>query len=342
VAGHQSKVIAAFQGSVANGFSPCLGAAIVLLVLAGCSTAPGGAAQSAAAPAVAAQPESPPGDLAKQPNYRQVVIAAQSHDGHPPPKLTAKDLRLYQGDKQLQIAFFEPRPATVGIVVDTSGSMDPKLPLCRTALKDFIDDLNPADEISLFAFSSQPFLLQGWTTNHAAVIQRLALLYAFGRTALYDSVNDMLIYTDHSHIKRKAILLITDGRDVASSTSLEQVEDRARKMNIPIYSIGIGNPQPHSSSSWLTGNMGGTEALDTKALTALAAASGGETFVVTLDDKGAVLKQTAAAIAGKIGSQYIVGFVGDGSTDQLRVEAPQDRDARLKVIGADQMGAPMK
>ena len=134
------------------------------------------------------------------------MIAAQSQNDHPLSKLTAEDLRLYQGDKQLQIAFFEPQPAAVGIVVDTSGSMDPKLPLCRIALKAFIDDLNPSDEISLFAFSERQFLLAKWTTDHAAVIQRLAVLHAYGRTALYDSLSHVLAYLSESNMKRKAIL----------------------------------------------------------------------------------------------------------------------------------------
>jgi VWFA-related protein len=308
---------------VANHVGTCLGAVMLCLMFTGCSTGSGNAA-----PAAAAQAESPKGDVNKPPNYRQVVIAAQSHDNRPLPKLSAQDLRLYQ-DKQLQIAFFKPQPAAVGIIVDTSGSMDPKLPLCRSALESFIGDLSPSDD--LFAFSDRPFLLAKWTTDHATVIERLAILHAYGRTALYDSVTDMLKASSHSHIKRRAILLITDGIDSASSGTLQQTEDMARKMNIPIYSIGIGNPNPHSSSSWFTGMAGSTEALDTKALTALASASGGETFVVTLDNKGAALKRTAAAIAGKIGSEYVVGFVGDGSTNQLRIEPVNHKEIVFKV-----------
>ena len=312
-----------------------LGTAILCLVFAGCSTGHGGAVstQSAAAPAAAAQAESPPGDVGKQPNYRQVVIAAQSQNDHPLSKLTAEDLRLYQGDKQLQIAFFEPQPATVGIVVDTSGSMDPKLPLCRIALKAFIEDLNPSDEISLFAFSDRQFLLAKWTTDHAAVIQRLAILHAYGRTAIYDSLTNTLTYLSESNTKRKAILLITDGIDDASYTNLKHVEDLARKMNVPIYSIGIGNPNVHPPS-FFAPMAGITEAFDTKPLTSLAKETGGETFVVTLDDKGAALKHTTAAIAGKIGSQYEVGFIGDGSISQLRVEAPDHKDLIFKIESA--------
>src|SRR5271156_492856 len=85
-----------------------------------CGSAAGSGSQSCA-PA-----ESPPPTVAKQPNYRQVVLSAQMPDNQPSPKLTAADLTLYQGNKQIPIAFFQQLPTTVGILIDTSGSMDEK------------------------------------------------------------------------------------------------------------------------------------------------------------------------------------------------------------------------
>lgn len=77
----------------------------------------------------------------------------------PLPKLSAADLTLFQGKKQLEIVFFERQPATVGILVDTSGSMDQKLPICRSSIADFVNDLDPRDDAFLFAFSNRPFCL---------------------------------------------------------------------------------------------------------------------------------------------------------------------------------------
>jgi hypothetical protein len=72
-------------------------------------------------------------------------------------------------------------------------------------------------------------------------------------------------------------------------------------------------------------------AVDTKALVTLANQTGGETFLVPLDDKGDSLKRAATAIANKIGNQYIVGFIGDGSTNQLRIEASQHKEMIFKI-----------
>ncbi len=221
-------------------------ASILCAALAGCATSPYGTPLAQGGPSPSAQTcasaASPPPDLAKQPNYRQVVVAAQTQNNLPPPKLLAKDLRLYQGDKQLEIAFFEPRATSVGILVDTSGSMELKLPICRAALEAFINDLYPSDELSLFAFSDRVHVLARPTTDHAGVIKDLAILHAYGRTALYDSLVEGLHAVSQGCAKTKTILLITDGMDDASSSSITQVVDLARENNVAIYSVGIGNP----------------------------------------------------------------------------------------------------
>jgi VWFA-related protein len=314
-------------------------AAILCLILLGCAAGPGAAPPTqSAAPTTpsntCAQAVSPPADVAKQPSYRQVLVSVQNQNNLAPPKLTAKDLRLHQGEKELQIAFFQPQPVAVAILVDTSGSMEFKLPMCRSGLEVFINDLNPSDEISLFAFSDHPFLLVRPTTEHSRVTQRLAVLHAFGRTALYNSLIAGMEVMSQSCVRNKALLLITDGIDDASSATLDQTVAMARKMSMPIYSIGIGNPTA-KVTSFLGSPYGDINALDTKALAALATDTGGETFTVTLDDKGEALKQATTAIAGEVSNRYIVGFIGDGSTRELQVDAPKDKGLILKVTAPD-------
>lgn len=158
-------------------------AVILCLAIAACTAAPIPYAtplEQSALPSTGKRcpgAETPP-ELAKQPNYRQVVISAQSQKDRPRTRLTAGDLRLYQGDKELHIAFFQPQPAAVGILVDTSGSMQPKLPVCQSVLQGFINDLNPSDEVFLLAFNDRVFLLSKPTSDHASVIKSLSALHA--------------------------------------------------------------------------------------------------------------------------------------------------------------------
>ena len=138
----------------------------------------------------------------------------------------------------------------------------------------------------------------------------------------------------HGCYPTKALLVITDGMDTASRANLDETATAASKAKVPIYSIGIGNPKAQIGS-FLTFTTTDREAVDTKALSKLANDTGGETFLVTLADKGDALKRVATAIAGQINSQYIVGFVGDGSTNQLRFELPSRKDLKLRLIHRD-------
>jgi hypothetical protein len=86
-----------------------------------------------------------------------------------------------------------------------------------SAIAEFIRDLNPRDDVFLFAFSDQPFLLQSFTTNHSVVISRLALLHAYGRTALYYVILEGLIMVARGRYDKNAPLIVTDGMDNSSS-----------------------------------------------------------------------------------------------------------------------------
>ncbi len=166
-------------------------AAILILTSWGCPTAPTSPFQVATVPTAPRQcPKAPLAAAVwtKQPDYRQVSISAHNRNNLPPPKLTLANLRLYQDGKQLQIVFLQPQPITVGILVDNSGSMEPKLPQTRDALSDFIRDLNPADEIFVDTFSDRPYELAPLTTDRKIVIDRLGMMRAYGRTALYDAI----------------------------------------------------------------------------------------------------------------------------------------------------------
>lgn len=133
---------------------------------------------------------------------------------------------------------------------------------------------------------------------------------------------------------RKALFVITDGMDNASRASLDTTIARASQARVPIYSIGIGNPNVHAGS-FLGFTSNDMETVDTKALSQLANATGGETFVVTLNDSGQAFKHAAGAIADNINGQYIVGFVGDGSTNQLRLEAPSHKQIEFRILSHD-------
>jgi VWFA-related protein len=206
--------------------------------------------------------------------------------------------------------------------------MESKLPICRSSLAELVNELNPTDEISLSAFSDEAFLLRPPTTEHASVVQALSLLHAYGRTSLSKALIAGIQLLTSGCASRRAFILVTDRVDEESSARFGQVAAMAHKNRVTIYSIGVGNPNTHVSS--LFGSMyGDMEALDTKTLTALTNSTGGKLFIAKLDKKA--LNEAVSTIAGEIGNRYAIGFSGDGSSNQVRVEAPTAPNVIVKI-----------
>jgi VWFA-related protein len=277
---------------------------------------------------------SAPAYLASQPNYSQVVVSVRSTTDLPLPAMTVADLDIYQGTKQLQVVFLQPQPATIGILVDNSGSMQPKLEQCTTALSDFIHDLNAQDEIFIDTFSDRAKVLVPPTTRHDLAAERLGAMRAFGRTALYDAIAQGLQTAAGACSRNKALVVLTDGMDSASASTAGQIANQARTLGIPIYSIGIGEPVrqiPYMGYGPGHNNPfvgAGQNSVDMATLTTLSVATGGQAYLVHL---GAPLKQATRSIAARIGDQYIIGFIGDGSITQLRITAPNHKQLAFRI-----------
>ena len=114
----------------------------------------------------------PKRQLRDQPGYQQVTVTVTDPNGSYVTDLQKQDFKLYMDGQQRPIEFFAMylnTPVSVGILVDTSGSMQPKLPQARAAITEFLRNLNDRDDVFLFAFSGKPFMLQSFTTDHSLV-----------------------------------------------------------------------------------------------------------------------------------------------------------------------------
>ncbi len=187
----------------------------------------------------------PKRQLRDEPGYQQVTVTVTEPNGSYVTDLQKQDFTLYMDGQQRPIEFFRQdlnTPVSVGILVDTSGSMEPKLRQARAAIVEFLRNLNDKDDVFLFAFSGRPFMLQDFTTDHSLVADRLALLHAYGSTSLYDAVVTGLVRLQRGRYDKRALLVVTDGMDNTSAHSLADVAALARRQGVLIYSIGIGNP----------------------------------------------------------------------------------------------------
>jgi Ca-activated chloride channel homolog len=284
--------------------------------------------------------EVPSRALRNQSGYEQVPVTVTDQAGRYVTGLQKGDFRVYVDGIQRPVEFLRQdfnTPVSIGIIADTSGSMEPKLLQLRAAISEFIRELNQHDDLFLFAFSNRPFLLQPFTTNHYLVMSRLALLHAYGQTALFDTVMDGLIMVQHGRYDKKALLVVTDGMDNASQATLMQVVGQARRMGVLIYSIGIGDPNSGGVGIAIGPFMfgGDMDHVDTQTLSELSSETGARTFLVREVGDGELLRKDCELISNELREQYTVGFVAPDPSRpgyrSLRVDVPGKPEFSVRV-----------
>jgi VWFA-related protein len=271
-----------------------------------------------------------PENILNRSGYTEIPVMVTKADGGYVDGLSKSDFNLSVNGTRQPIDFFQAgaeSPATVGILVDTSGSMESKIPQARAAIEQFVKALDPQDEMFLIAFSGHPYMLMPLTNDRDALIKRLALLHAYGQTALFDSVTQGIAIAQSGHNRRKVLLVITDGIDNASSSSADDVVNAAKTSGVLVYSIGIGDPNGASQSvavgPYVIGGMD-TERVDAATLSRLATANGSKSYILQTVGDGEALKKACTDIEADLHERhsYAIGFVAKAPTNYAPTTIP--------------------
>jgi Ca-activated chloride channel family protein len=178
-----------------------------------------------------------------------VTATVSDINGRFVPGLRQDDFIVYEDDQPVTVTHFsaERVPVSLGIAVDTSGSMaGNKIQEAQTALDRLLYDLlDREDEIFLYRFSSRPVLVQPWTKDRQQLSRALGRLDANGGTAMYDAVAEAIPLTLLGQNRKKALLVISDGNDTSSATSVRELKAQIRETETLVYAIGIdGQSEP--------------------------------------------------------------------------------------------------
>src|SRR5580765_5124110 len=157
-----------------------------------------------------------------------VTASVSDANGRFVPGLQKEDFAVYEDGQPQPVTHFsaERVPVSLGIVVDTSGSMaGEKIRAAQSALDRFLYDvLDQQDEIFLYRFSDRPVLLQGWTTDRQLLSRALGRIAVAGTTAMYDAIAQAVRLAATGQNRKKAVVLLSDGNDTNSRTSLQAVK----------------------------------------------------------------------------------------------------------------------
>ncbi|MCC7416348.1 MAG: VWA domain-containing protein [Acidobacteria bacterium] len=163
--------------------------------------------------------------------------------GHFVSNLAKDDFVVYEDDRPVEVTSFSADrvPVSLGIAVDTSGSMaGEKMQAARGALERFLTMLlDRGDEMFLYRFSETPELVQPWSDDRDALARALGRLHPSGGTAMYDAVAEAVPMVGGGRNRKKALLIVSDGRDTSSVSSVMAVKGLIRESEALVYAVGV-------------------------------------------------------------------------------------------------------
>ena len=245
---------------------------------------------------------------------RLVVLHASVADKHGKLLTDLKEsaFKVFENGQPQQLKIFrrEDVPVSLGLVIDDSGSMMTKRARVEAAALALVRESNPQDEVFIVNFNDDHYLDVPFTDDIRKMEQGIAKIDSRGGTAMRDAISASLDYMKGNAKKdKKVLLIITDGNDNASNTSLEKVVGRSNQMETVIYAIGLFTEEEKHEA-----------AKARRALNELTSTTGGLAFY---PKEVSEVQSIASEIAHDIRSQYTIAYSptapDDGSYRQIKV-----------------------
>ncbi|MGI8897929.1 MAG: VWA domain-containing protein [Pyrinomonadaceae bacterium] len=215
------------------------------------------------------------------------------------PALRLSDFKVYEDGKEVParvIANFgvHESPFASVVLLDTSGSMESRLSLGRSAAIRFLDGLRPEDVAAVYKFDYKIEQVQDFSSGRDLAPMAFALK-ARGMTTLYDAILEAVNALRARQESRKAIVVLSDGMDTYSKTSSSKALEAAMAIGASIYAVDMS-----------ANNGGGPHNVQSAMILKSFAEKSGGRFVAT--PGGPALRDAFASIARELGHQYTIAY----------------------------------
>ena len=216
------------------------------------------------------------------------------------PGLRRSDFKIYEDGREVSaelISSFSSHesPFASVVLLDTSGSMENRLSLARSAAIRFLDNLRLEDVAAVYKFDSKVEQVQEFSGGRDLAPMAFGLR-ARGMTTLHDAIVDAAKALALRPEKRKAIIILSDGMDTQSKASSDKAVESALAVGASIYAVDM---------TAIDGRSSGADRQSAMILKSFAEKSGGR-FVAT--PGGPALRDAFASIANELGHQYTVAY----------------------------------
>lgn len=283
----------------------------------------------------------PAGGLAEEIDVNLVQLQAlvTQKNGAPVAGLTADDFEIEQGGQTQKIERLfvaEDVALVMGLVLDSSGSMDNLWDATRYAAQQFLTEtLGRRDRAFVVNFAEQIRLIAPLTNDVAALGESLTGIKPFGGTALYDSVLfSLLQFRDEPG--RRALVVLTDGFDVLSSANPKRAVEFGKKLGVPVYIIALDDP-----------SLGGARPMNALAVSTsvqelklLTEPTGGR--LLRIQPNPSAIDRAFRQINHELRHQYILTYytekLPDDKKQAVKVRVPGAKGTEVRaVFGLDQI-----
>jgi len=219
--------------------------------------------------------------------------------------LEQKDFNVFEDGVKQEVTFFNKTnlPIALALLLDTSASMDSKLPTAQEAAIGFARRLRTQDLAEVIDFDNRVSVLQNFTANAQELETAIRRTSAGGSTSLYNAVYIALkdlkkvLAKSPDEIRRQAIVVLSDGEDTSSLLPFEEVLDLAKRSETAIYTIGLRDNEVGNGSKLFK------EA--EFVLKQFSQQTGGRSF---FPNQLAELTGVYGQISDELSSQYTVGY----------------------------------
>jgi len=218
--------------------------------------------------------------------------------------LNESDFMVFEDGAKQDLTFFNKSnlPIALSLLVDSSASMEQRMPIAQEAASGFAKKIRPQDLAQIVDFDSRVEILQGFTNKADELEKAIKATSSGGSTALHNAVYISLKELakikakNPDEIRRQAIVVLSDGEDTSSLVTFEEVLELAKRSETAIYTIGL---QPRDNAAL----KGFREA--EFVLRQFAQETGGRAFFVQRAEE---LKDIYGQIADELSSQYTMGY----------------------------------
>ena len=244
-----------------------------------------------------------------------LTVTVTDRTGRYVQNLTAADFAIFEEGQRQVISHFASGhvPVDMGFLLDASGSMRDTLRLAQNAARGLVRELRDGDRGGVAVIGSTVSLDQSMTPDLARVDEALRSTHAAGDTALYDALYVVLRQYQQepqnaSEVRRKVLVLLSDGIDTSSHVAFDDVLDLVRRVGVTIDVVSLGE-----DPALLKGAVGDRRGFEAAyALGSLARESGGRLFTPRTPRE---LPAISEAIAEELSHQYLIGYLPAHATD---------------------------